>query len=176
MIGGHSATLSLPNQHTIARWIAKTTLIGLVKTADAGPLRDASTTLLRQVMSQLLPPRASCIRLFHTVPDDAPLDTTVNALAGGALPCPLSVFGVSYFGQFGYEMISGPEAVVLPYALRTRHNSFSVTVWPMSRTAVPWPPTAAVRGSDLLMLRDAHGSTRDEGVAAPFEYSWMLRQ
>ena len=175
LIAGRSLSLELPEQQVVSRWIAKTTLIGLLKTTSPGLPHEALTKLLRRVIDQQVPPTGSCIRLFQVVPDNSASSVPEQTLTGGELPRPLSVFGVSYFGKFGYEMVCGLEETILAYALRTRRSSLSVTVWPMSRTPVLWPPATAIRGTDLLALRQAHGSTRDDGVPSPFDYSWVVR-
>jgi hypothetical protein len=176
LVRGEPAVLDRMAQKVISAWITKTTLLGLIKNLRR---EERVRALARNALSRVFqgePLPLSAVRLFHVDFEIAKLGMPKTDPVVSATIEPVGFFGVSWFGHFGFELVTADATTIRNHAARIRLHPQSVLIWPSYAQSIEWPPPARSLPDDLIALRGYYGEHRDLDVPVPFDESWKLNR
>ena len=175
MIHGAAVTLDRSDQVQISCWIMKTCLLSTVmRLKEGNPGRAQGLAIIRELMTERLPPVQTLIRLFVRDPEEDEglvADPGPARQAQGQAP-PTAFFSISSIGSLGWEMAIGPDWPILTYQSETSERPGFLQIWPPEEPEVRWPPATIVSTQEINDLRSAYLASSKLGSPAPSVLRW----
>lgn len=178
VIADNPREFSSEDQHVLARWIVKTTMLhhlAVQARQDSMLAPVVRNLVLRSVQGGPLPEGVS-IRACRVAVGDTDGLVANRDLTIHARPL-VGMYAVSWIGAFGFEFLLGDPKTLRDYEAEVdaKYETFA-RLWPLTRHEVALPPPEPHHPEELMRLRAAWAERTPSWEPPPFEYAVDLRR